>query len=85
MLLKDINDGQDELDEILCLFKGKYVLFNVIFFNSFEGMGFEGENGLCYECFDLECICEIVKYLYSCYVLIKVCNSVGQDVDGGCG
>ncbi|MDE2276185.1 MAG: RNA methyltransferase, partial [Burkholderiales bacterium] len=36
-LLKGINDGQDELDEILRLFKGKYALLNVIPFNSLEG------------------------------------------------
>src|SRR5690606_721251 len=41
-LLKNINDGQDELDEILRLFKGKYALLNVIPFNSLEGTGLEG-------------------------------------------
>ena len=32
-----------------------------------------------------ERIREIVKYLHSRYVLTKVRNSAGQDVDGGCG
>ncbi|HWT55146.1 MAG TPA: RNA methyltransferase [Rhodocyclaceae bacterium] len=84
-LLKGINDGQDELDEILRLFKGKYALLNVIPFNSLEGTGLEGENGLRYERPDPERIREIVKYLHSRYVLTKVRNSAGQDVDGGCG
>ena len=84
-LLKGINDGQDELDEILRLFKGKYALLNVIPFNSLEGTGLEGENGLNYERPDTERIREIVKYLHSRYVLTKVRNSAGQDVDGGCG
>lgn len=84
-LLKGINDGQDELEEILRLFKGKYALLNVIPFNSLEGTGLEAENGLSYERPDPERIREIVKYLHSRYVLTKVRNSAGQDVDGGCG
>ncbi len=84
-LLKGINDGQDELDEILRLFKGKYALLNVIPFNSLEGAGLEAGNGVSYERPDPERIREIVKYLHSRYVLTKVRNSAGQDVDGGCG
>lgn len=80
-LLKGVNDGQDELDEILRLFKGKYALLNVIPFNSLEGTGLEGD----YQRPDTERIREIVKYLHSRYVLTKVRNSAGQDVDGGCG
>ena len=84
-LLKGINDGQDELDEILRLFKGRYALLNVIPFNSFEGTGLEAGNGVSYERPDAERIREIVTYLHSRYVLTKVRNSAGQDVDGGCG
>ena len=80
-LLKGINDGQDELDEILRLFKGKYALLNVIPFNRLEADGLEGD----YQRPDDERIREIVKYLHSRYVLTKVRNSAGQDVDGGCG
>lgn len=76
-LLKGVNDGQDELDEILRLFKGKYAVLNIIPFNSLEGDDYERP--------DLERIREIVKYLHSRYVLTKVRNSAGQDVDGGCG
>jgi 23S rRNA (adenine2503-C2)-methyltransferase len=81
-LLKGINDGQDELDEILRLFKGKYAVLNIIPFNSQEGNDFDGDN---YQRPDFERIREIVKYLHSRYVLTKVRNSAGQDVDGGCG
>ncbi len=84
-LLKGINDGQDELDEILRLFKGKYAVLNVIPFNSLEGAGLDAGNGVSYERPDAERIREIVKYLHSRYVLTKVRNSAGQDVDGGCG
>ena len=36
-LLKGINDGDDELDAIVRLFKGKYAVLNVIPFNHLEG------------------------------------------------
>lgn len=76
-LLKDINDGQDELDEILRLLKGKYAVLNLIPFNSLEGEEYERP--------DVERITEIVHYLHSRGVLTKVRNSAGQDVAGGCG
>ncbi len=81
-LLKGINDGQDELDEVLRLFQGKYAVLNVIPFNSFGDSGLEGEG---YQRPDGERIVEIVRYLHSRGVLTKVRNSAGQDVDGGCG
>lgn len=76
-LLKGINDGQDELDEILRLFKGKYAVLNLIPFNSLEGDDYQRPDG--------PRIIEIVRYLHSRGVLTKVRNSAGQDVDGGCG
>jgi 23S rRNA (adenine2503-C2)-methyltransferase len=84
-LLKGINDGQDELDEILRLFKGKYAVLNIIPFNSLEGTGLDAGNGVSYQRPDVARIREIVRYLHSRYVLTKVRNSAGQDVDGGCG
>ena len=76
-LLKGINDGQDELDEILHLFKGKYAVLNLIPFNSLEGDDYQRPDG--------ERIVQIVRYLHSRGVLTKVRNSAGQDVEGGCG
>ena len=76
-LLKGINDGQDELDEILRLFKGKYAVLNLIPFNSLEGDDYQRPDG--------ERIVQIVRYLHSRGVLTKVRNSAGQDVEGGCG
>ncbi|WP_043307765.1 RNA methyltransferase [Pseudomonas sp. ML96] len=76
-LLKGVNDGQDELDEILRLFKGKYAVLNLIPFNSLEGDDYQRPDG--------ERIVQIVRYLHSRGVLTKVRNSAGQDVDGGCG
>ena len=76
-LLKGINDGQDELDEILRLFRGKYAVLNLIPFNSLEGDDYQRPDG--------ERIVQIVRYLHSRGVLTKVRNSAGQDVEGGCG
>lgn len=76
-LLKGINDGNDELDAVVRLLKGKYGVLNVIPFNSLEGDDYQRP--------DSERIREIVRYLHSRGVLTKVRNSAGQDVDGGCG
>jgi 23S rRNA (adenine2503-C2)-methyltransferase len=76
-LLKGINDGDDELDAILSLLKGKYCVLNVIPFNSLEGDDYERP--------DAERTREIVRYLHGRGLLTKVRNSAGQDVDGGCG
>lgn len=76
-LLKGINDGDDELDALLRLLKGKYCVLNVIPFNSLEGDDYQRP--------DPERIREIVRYLHSRGLLTKVRNSAGQDVDAGCG
>lgn len=76
-LLKGVNDGDDELDAIADLLKGKYGVLNVIPFNSLEGDTYQRP--------DSERTREIVRYLHSRGVLTKVRNSAGQDVDGGCG
>jgi len=77
VLLKGINDGDDELDAVVRLLKGKYGVLNVIPFNSLEGDDYQRP--------DPERIREIVRYLHSRGVLTKVRNSAGQDVEGGCG
>ncbi|HET8730021.1 MAG TPA: RNA methyltransferase [Moraxellaceae bacterium] len=76
-LLAGVNDGQDELDGILDMLRGKYAVLNVIPFNSLEGDEYQRPSG--------DRIVEIVRYLHSRGVLTKVRNSAGQDVEGGCG
>ena len=76
-LLRGVNDGDDELEGIVRLFKGKYAVLNVIPFNTLEGEAYQRPDG--------ERIVEIVRYLNSRGVLTKVRNSAGQEVDGGCG
>lgn len=91
-LLAGINDGDDELEEILRLFKGKHAVLNLIPFNSFDGNSFDDgapagshADGERYRRPSGERIVEIVRHLHSRGVLTKVRNSAGQDVDGGCG
>ena len=76
-LLKGINDSQEEMDNILRLFKGKFAVLNLIPYNSLEADDYQRPDG--------ERIVQMVRYLHSRGVLTKVRNSVGQDVDGGCG
>ncbi|MDU9407882.1 RNA methyltransferase [Pseudomonas sp. zfem001] len=76
-LLKGINDSQEEVDNILRLFKGKFAVLNLIPYNSLEADDYQRPDG--------ERIVEMVRYLHSRGVLTKVRNSAGQDVDGGCG
>jgi len=76
-LLKGVNDGDDELDAVVRLLKGKYGVLNVIPFNSLEGDDYQRP--------DLDRIRQIVHSLHSRGVLTKVRNSAGQDVDAGCG
>ena len=76
-LLRGINDSQQEMDNILRLFKGKFAVLNLIPYNSLEADEYQRPDG--------ERIVEMVRYLHSRGVLTKVRNSAGQDVDGGCG
>ncbi|MVW72760.1 RNA methyltransferase [Bordetella sp. 15P40C-2] len=76
-LLKGVNDGDDELDAVVHLLKGKYGVLNLIPFNSLEGDDYQRP--------DLERIRDIVRYLHGRGVLTKVRNSAGQDVEAGCG
>ncbi|SFW33277.1 23S rRNA (adenine2503-C2)-methyltransferase [Pseudomonas sp. NFACC19-2] len=76
-LLKGINDSQEEMDNILRLFKGKFAVLNLIPYNSLEADDYQRPDG--------ERIVEMVRYLHNRGVLTKVRNSAGQDVDGGCG
>ncbi|MCZ8395680.1 RNA methyltransferase [Achromobacter ruhlandii] len=76
-LLKGVNDGDDELDAIPRLLKGKFGVLNVIPFNSMEGDDYQRP--------EAERIREIVRTLHRRGVLTKIRNSAGQDVDGGCG
>jgi 23S rRNA (adenine2503-C2)-methyltransferase len=76
-LLDGINDGDDEIDGIVRLLKGKYALMNMIPYNTNEGLGFSRPAP--------EKAAAIARTLQSRGVLTKLRQSAGQDVEGGCG
>jgi 23S rRNA (adenine2503-C2)-methyltransferase len=76
-LLAGINDGDDELEGIVRLLKGKRAILNMIPYNAVEGLEFERPTEVR--------AAEIALELHRRGVLTKLRQSVGQDIDGGCG
>ena len=76
-LLEGINDGDDELEGIERLLKGKYALMNFIPYNEVESLDFKRPSW--------ERAAEMARWLHRRGVLTKLRQSAGQDVDGGCG
>ena len=76
-LLEGINDGDDEVEGIVSLLKGKYAIMNMIPYNSVEGLAFKRPS-------DERCV-SIARALHRQGVLTKLRQSAGQDVQGGCG
>ena len=76
-LLEGVNDGEDEMDGIVALLKGKYGVLNMIPYNTIPGLAFRRPSW--------ERAREIAGRLHQRGVLTKLRDSAGQDVDGGCG
>lgn len=76
-LLDGINDGDDELDGIVRLLRGKYALLNMIPYNTVDGLDFKRPSA--------ERAKAIARALHRRGVLTKLRQSAGQDVEGGCG
>ena len=76
-LLAGINDGDDEVDGIVALLKGKYAIMNMIPYNSVDGLAFERPSA--------ERAAAMARALNQRGVLTKLRQSAGQDVDAGCG
>jgi 23S rRNA (adenine2503-C2)-methyltransferase len=76
-LLEGVNDGQDELDAIVELLRGKYAVLNMIPYNANEGLPFRRPGWDKAE--------RIAAWLFERGILTKLRDSAGQDVDGGCG
>ena len=76
-LLEGVNDGQDELDGIVELLRGKYAILNMIPYNTIPGLAFRRP--------DWERARAIAAHLHARGVLTKLRDSAGQDVEGGCG
>jgi len=76
-LLEGINDGEDELDGIVDLLKGKYAVLNMIPYNTIPDLQFRRPS--------MERARAIARTLHGRGVLTKLRDSAGQDVDAGCG
>ena len=76
-LLAGINDGDDELDGIVRLLAGKYMVLNLIPYNTVDGLDFQRPSWAR--------AAEMARQLHRRGVLTKLRHSAGQDVDGGCG
>jgi len=76
-LLEGVNDGQDELDAIVALLRGKYAVLNMIPYNTNPGLPFRRPGW--------DKARAIAAWLFERGVLTKLRDSAGQDVDGGCG
>ncbi len=76
-LLEGINDSKEELEGIVKLLKGKYALLNIIPYNQVSSLNFKRPSWDQAEM--------MVSYLNKQGIFTKLRDSVGQDVDGGCG
>jgi 23S rRNA (adenine2503-C2)-methyltransferase len=76
-LLDGINDTDDELDGIVRLLSGKYVILNMIPYNAVEGLPYQRPSW--------DRSADIARRLHRRGILTKLRQSAGQDVDGGCG
>ncbi|TFW31810.1 RNA methyltransferase [Massilia horti] len=76
-LLEGVNDGQDELDAIVGLLRGRYAVLNMIPYNANPGLPFKRPGW--------DKARAIAAHLHGRGVLTKLRDSAGQDVDGGCG
>lgn len=76
-LLDGVNDGQDELDVLVDLLRGKYAVLNMIPYNANEGMPYRRPSW--------DKARAIAAWLTERRILTKLRDSAGQDVDGGCG
>jgi 23S rRNA (adenine2503-C2)-methyltransferase len=76
-LMEGVNDGEDELDAVAGLLRGRYAVLNMIPYNTNPGLPFRRP--------DWDKAKAIAARLLARGVLTKLRDSAGQDVDGGCG
>ncbi len=76
-LLAGVNDGDEELERIVTLLKGRYAVMNFIPYNTVDGLDYQRPAW--------ERAVAMARYLHQRGVLTKLRRSAGQDVEGGCG
>ncbi|SNT22222.1 23S rRNA (adenine2503-C2)-methyltransferase [Noviherbaspirillum humi] len=76
-LMEGINDGDDEIDGIVEMLRGKYAVLNIIPYNTIPDLAFRRP---------AEERCRaIIRILHQRGILAKLRDSAAQEVDGGCG
>jgi 23S rRNA (adenine2503-C2)-methyltransferase len=76
-LIEGVNDGDDEVEALIALLKGRYAIMNMIPFNTVDGLAFRRPSA--------ERAGEIMRTLNHRGVLARLRQSAGQDVEAGCG
>ncbi|HET6827145.1 MAG TPA: RNA methyltransferase [Ramlibacter sp.] len=76
-LLEGVNDGDDELEALVQLLRGKYGVLNLIPFNAVDGVDFRRPAP--------ERIVDMGRRLNRRGIFTRLRDSAAQDVDGGCG
>jgi len=76
-LIEGVNDGDDELDALVPLLRGRHAILNMIPLNAVQAYG--GRRPSTERC------TEIFRRLNQRGVLTRLRQSAAQDVDGGCG
>ena len=76
-LLRGVNDGDDEIEGITQLLRGRHAMLNLIPYNRVDGLDFERP--------DVERATVMFRTLNKRGILTRLRQSAGQDVEGGCG
>ena len=76
-LMAGVNDGDDEVEGIVALLRGKHAILNLIPFNAIDGAAYRRPG--------VERCNELFRRLNQRGVLTRLRQSAGQDVDAGCG
>ncbi|MBI1890592.1 MAG: RNA methyltransferase [Burkholderiales bacterium] len=76
-LLEGINDGDDEVEGMIALLKGKYAVLNMIPYNAVPDLDFKRPSW--------ERARMIVRILHQHGIVSNLRDSAAQEVDGGCG
>ena len=76
-LIEGVNDGDDEVEGLVALLRGKHAILNMIPFNHVEGSPYRRPG--------VERSTALFRTLNQRGVLTRLRQSAGQDVDGGCG
>lgn len=76
-LIRDLNDGTDEIDQLASLWDGQFAVLNMIPVNKIDDSPYDRPDPDRIEALKAAC--------RSFHILLKFRDSAAQDVDGGCG